>query len=96
MLKSAYQSDFYYSVRVAKPDVPSLLHNHVQEWKQHYRQLNQAMQAIDDEDQTRLPQQPALRLLQPPISQEHRMTALLEHSIRERQQRERSQQYIYT
>jgi hypothetical protein len=37
LLRSAYQSDFHDRQRVANPVVPTLLHDHVQEWQQEYR-----------------------------------------------------------
>jgi hypothetical protein len=100
MLKSAYQSDFHYSLRVAKPEVPNLLHNHIQEWKQHYRQLAQAVEAIENESKKRSIELKESELVSLEVSQEQRIEEIMRlfesnrMLIWERQQGELSQNFI--
>lgn len=93
LLKSAYQSDLYYLQQAPSPLVPNLLHNHIQEWKQHYRQLALAIEAIEHEFK-----EPELVSLG--ISQEQRIDGIIDLFdtnrvlIWERQQQELSQNYM--
>lgn len=100
LLKSAYQSDFHYRQRVDNPVAPTLLHDHVQEWKQQYRQLAQAVEAIENEFRKLSIELKEPELVSLEVSQEQRIkeiTCLFESNrmvIWERQQRELSQNFM--
>jgi hypothetical protein len=100
LLKSDYQSVFHFRQRLDNPVVPTLLHDHVQEWKQQYRQLAQAVEAIKNEFRKRSIDLKEPELVSLAVSQEQRIkeiTRLLESNrmvIWERQQGELSQNFM--
>lgn len=100
MLKSAYQSDFHYRQRIAHPVAPDLLRHHLQEWKQHYKQLTQAIEAIEAESKKRSTELPEVERASMAAGQQQRIediTRLFDANrllIWERQQAELGQQYV--
>ncbi|MCC5612982.1 BLUF domain-containing protein [Nostoc sp. CHAB 5834] len=100
VLKSAYQSDLHYLQRVSDPIVPNLLHNHIQEWKQHYRHLAQAVESIENEFKKRSIDLKEREVVSLKSSQEQQIEEIMHYfeSSRlltwERQQRELGQNFI--
>jgi hypothetical protein len=100
LLKSAFQSDFHYRQRLDNPLVPDLLHNHIQEWKQHYRQLAQVIESLAKEFEKRSIELNESDLLTLRGSQEQQSAAIMlifesnRMLIWDRQQEELSQNYM--